>query len=72
MKRLRSFLEFGAFGVCSLLGERMGFSSRHVRLFFIYTTFLTLGSPVVVYLTIAFVLNLRGYFMSKRNPVWEM
>jgi phage shock protein PspC (stress-responsive transcriptional regulator) len=67
---LKDFIEWQAFGVCSSLGEHLGISTSRIRLWFIYVSFLTLGSPVVVYMTLAFVRNLKHYFwISRRNPL---
>ncbi len=67
---LQYFLEEHAFGVCTWLGEKLGIATSTIRLFFIYATFLTLGSPVIIYLSLAFVLNLKKY-LRRRNPVWD-
>ncbi len=64
-------MERSAFGVCSYLGEKMGLASARVRMYFIYLSFVTLGSPVIVYLFVAFWLNVRRYLRSKRNLIWE-
>ena len=70
MKKLKQFLEFQAFGVCTWLAERMGIAVSSTRLFFIYITFLTLGSPIIFYFIIGFWLNLKKYFLqAKRNPL---
>lgn len=70
MKKLKIFVEFQAFGVCTWVAEKTGIAVSRTRLFFIYITFLTLGSPVVFYLVVGFLLNLKKYFsQAKRNPV---
>lgn len=70
MNKLKSILELNAFGVCSYIGEKIGITTSHIRLFFIYISFLTFGSPVIIYAILAFALNLRQYFRSKkRNPL---
>lgn len=61
MKTVRWFVEQQLFGVCTWLGERMGIAIGSVRLYFIYVSFLTFGSPLLVYLVLAFWLNLRRY-----------
>ncbi|MEM1215479.1 MAG: PspC family transcriptional regulator [Bacteroidota bacterium] len=61
-------MERSAFGVCHYLGKRMGIASNRVRVYFIYLTFLTLGSPVVFYLFTAFWLNIKRYL--KRGRSW--
>ena len=73
MKRLQIFLERQAFGVCTKLGEKIGIASSEIRLFFIYTSFLTLGSPILVYLSMAFLMNIRKLLRRKNNPsTWEI
>ncbi|MCG8387620.1 MAG: PspC domain-containing protein [Cytophagales bacterium] len=69
MKRLQVFIEKYAFGVCSHLGEKLGVATSAIRLFFIYASFITFGSPIIVYLALAFVMNIRKY-LRRRNPVW--
>jgi phage shock protein PspC (stress-responsive transcriptional regulator) len=69
----RQLFEKGMFGVLSFIGERMGIATSKIRLFFIYISFLTLGAiPIVIYLTLAFILNIGRYIKyRKRNPVWD-
>lgn len=70
MKRIREFIELNAFGVCSAIGEKMGIASSRIRMWFIYISFLTLGSPVIIYMVLAFWLNIKRYILSaKRNPL---
>ena len=71
MINLKTFIEMKFFGVCSYLGEKLQMPSDKIRLFFIYTSFLTIGSPVIIYLIMAFVLKLKDYIKGKRNPVWD-
>ncbi len=70
VKRIQLFFEGHAFGVCAFLGEKFGFATSSIRLFFIYASFLTLGSPVILYLSIAFILNIRAH-LRKRNTIWD-
>lgn len=70
MNRFRQFVEGHAFGVCSWLGEKMGVPSTTIRKYFIYTSCLTMGSPVIIYLFMAFWINIREYiWKAKRNPL---
>jgi len=70
MKRLREFLELNAFGVCSALGDKLGIASSRIRTWFIYITFLTMGSPIIIYMTMAFWMNMKRYITNhKRNPL---
>jgi phage shock protein PspC (stress-responsive transcriptional regulator) len=54
MSLLKYAVERSAFGVCSFLGEKMGISTRRIRLYFVYTSCLALGSPLIFYLITAF------------------
>jgi phage shock protein PspC (stress-responsive transcriptional regulator) len=69
-KRLQAFFERHAFGVCAALGEKMGIATSSIRLFFIYASFLTFGSPVLLYLALAFILNMRSH-LRKRSTIWD-
>ena len=69
MKRLKSFIEWNAFGVCTAIGGRLGIATSKIRQYFIYTSILTMGSPVIIYMVLAFWRNMRNYMRStKRNP----
>lgn len=70
MMKLRKFVEWQAFGVCSAIGEKLGIASSRIRMWFIYISFLTMGSPVIIYMVMAFWLNMKNYILSaKRNPL---
>ncbi len=71
MKTFKDLMERSAFGVCSYLGEKMGLASARVRMYFIYLSFVALGSPVIIYLFVAFWLNVKRYIRSKRNLLWQ-
>ncbi|MDH4089998.1 MAG: PspC domain-containing protein [Cyclobacteriaceae bacterium] len=68
--RIQHFFELYAFGVCTRLGEILGVATSSIRLFFIYASFITFGSPVIIYLTLAFIMNMRKH-LRKRNQVWD-
>lgn len=70
VRKIQLYFEDHAFGVCAFLGEKFGIASSSIRLFFIYASFLTLGSPVVLYLALAFVLNIRAH-LRKRSSIWD-
>ena len=70
--QLKHLIETGAFGVCSWLGEKMGIASSRVRLFFVYVSFLALGSPVIIYMILAFWVNLKNYIKDKIDPVRDL
>ncbi len=65
-------MEQRAYGVCSKLGEKLGISSSSIRLYFIYTSFLAFGSPIILYLVLAFWLNIRKYLRRQKNFVREL
>jgi phage shock protein PspC (stress-responsive transcriptional regulator) len=70
IQKLREFLELRAFGVCSAIGERLGIATSRIRMWFIYISFLTLGSPVIIYMVLAFWMNIKRYILAgKRNPL---
>lgn len=70
MNLLKDFIEWQAYGVCASIGERLGIATSRIRLWFIYVSFLTMGSPVILYMILAFVKNLKNYILlSRRNPL---
>jgi phage shock protein PspC (stress-responsive transcriptional regulator) len=71
MDKLKSLLEKSAFGVCQTLGHKMGIASSRVRLYFIYLTFGTLGSPVIIYLFLAFWINVKEYINQSKKLMWD-
>ncbi|PCJ65952.1 MAG: PspC family transcriptional regulator [Bacteroidetes bacterium] len=72
MDQIKKNIENYAFGVCSYLGEKFNINSGTIRLYFIYISFFTLGSPVVIYFIVAFWLNIRHYLTSRRHSVWDL
>lgn len=70
MKRIRNILEWQLFGVCTHLGEFFHISILRIRMWFIYISFLTFGSPVILYFIVAFWMNIKQYILSaRRNPL---
>lgn len=68
---IRSWLERFGFGVCGYIGEKIGIQSSRIRLYFIYSTFIALGSPVILYLFIAFWINIRRYLRKSFNIIFD-
>ena len=68
--RLKHYFEDHAFGVCAALGDKLGLATSSIRLFFIYASCLTLGSPVIIYLSLAFIMNMRRH-LRKRSTIWD-
>lgn len=70
LRNIKNFIEWKAFGVCSAIGDKLGVASSRIRLWFIYISFLTLGSPIIVYMVLAFWMNMKNYIlMTRRNPI---
>ncbi len=70
MKHLKNFIEWQAFGVCAAIGEKMGIATARIRMWFIYISFLTFGSPIILYMVMAFWLNIKRYILAaRRNPL---
>lgn len=74
VKCFSSFLHFEkrSFGVCTYLGERFNISISKIRLFFIYSSFLASGFPLIFYFFAAIVLDVRHYIKRIRaSSVWD-
>ncbi len=70
MKKIREIIELNAFGVCTAIGEKLGIASSKIRMWFIYISFLTMGSPIIIYMIMAFWMNMKRYILfGKRNPL---
>ena len=67
--KIQDFFEVYAFGVCTKLGEKLGVATTSIRVFFIYASFLTFGSPILVYLALAFIINIRKHM--RRHTIWD-
>lgn len=69
MNRFRYYIEWQVFGVCSAIGERLGIATSRIRTWFVYISFLTMGSPLIIYFILAFWMNIKRYILSfRRNP----
>jgi len=71
INQLRAIIEKYSFGVCSYIGRKMGIRSSRIRLYFIYTSFLTLGSPVIIYLFMAFWINIKKYIRNSKRMLFD-
>lgn len=69
MKKLLYFFEKNAFGVCAKIGERLGISSESIRISFIYISFITFGSPIFIYLVLAFWIKMKAHLRRYRQIV---
>jgi len=69
---IRTYFEKRAFGVCAAIGDKLNMRSSKIRLFFIYSSFLTVGSPLIIYMILAFWLKMKNYVQSRRTSVWDL
>ena len=70
MKQFKDFIEWQAFGVCTAIGNRLGIATSRIRMWFMYISLLTLGSPIIVYAILAFWMNIKRYMLAaRRNPL---
>jgi phage shock protein C len=73
MFKFRYFVENQIFGVCSSLGQVFSFSASSIRLYFIYASFLTFGSPIIIYLVMAFWLEVGKHLRRHNSPtIWDI
>jgi phage shock protein PspC (stress-responsive transcriptional regulator) len=75
IKKITSWFEQQAFGVCEWWGMKLGINTTKIRMYFIYLSFFTVGSPIIIYFIMAFMLEHKKYFKplrSKRRSVWDL
>lgn len=71
MNKLLLFCEQRSFGVCTYIGERFGISISKLRLFFIYSSFIAVGFPIVFYFLAGVALDFRNYVKRMRHQLWD-
>jgi len=72
MNSFTDFIEAQSFGLCSALGRSWGFSTRSIRLSFVYASFFTFGSPIVLYFAGVFWMNIHRAWRQQRSTVWDL
>jgi len=72
MEKFKYYIEKNIFGVCAYLGNRFGINSNIIRMYFIYTSFITAASPVLVYLILAFWLSVKKHLITKSKSSLEL
>lgn len=72
VEAVRKFFEIQAFGVCTRLADRLHMRVSFVRLFFIYLSFIAMGSPLLIYLLLAFVLRIKDKVNSRKTSVFDL
>jgi len=70
MNRFKDIVEWNAFGVCTAIGNRLGIATSKIRQYFMYASVLTMGSPIIIYMVLAFFRNVRKYMMASRRNPW--
>ena len=81
----RHYFEKHGFDVSSRFSEKLWLRAKNVRLFFIYLSlrtklwvaiiylsFATLGLGFAIYITMAFLLQLKDLFYTKRSSVFDL
>ena len=69
------WFEQQAFGVCEWWGKKLGIRTTNIRLYFIYLSFFTFGSPIIIYFMMAFMLEHKAFFkpkVTRRKSVWDL
>ncbi|MBU0697428.1 MAG: PspC domain-containing protein [Bacteroidetes bacterium] len=72
LQNIITFFERYSFGVCTYLGEKFKISQSKIRLFFIYSSFLAVGFPLIFYFFAAIVLDIRNFVKRKRMQYWDI
>lgn len=68
--KLAELTSMNAFGVCTYVGNKLGIGVGRVRKYFIYASFATLGSSLLVYLVLSFWLEFRR--LTRKRSVWDL
>ena len=71
LQKILIYFEKQSFGVCTYIGERFAMSTSKLRLFFIYTSVLSVGFPIIFYFFAAFVLGFKNYVKRIRSTIWD-
>lgn len=69
---IRHRVEREWFGVLTRLGARIGIPVSKLRVFFIYSTFATVGIFFLFYLVLAFLLWVKDIFVTRRPSVFDL
>jgi phage shock protein PspC (stress-responsive transcriptional regulator) len=74
IQKIAFFFEMRSFGVSTWFARKLRVDVSKVRLFFIYFAFIGLGSPILIYLIMAFILEHKHIFkfQRKRKTIWEL
>lgn len=64
---IMSFFEKYSFGVCTFFAEKFNLSLSRVRMFFIYSSFLSVGMPIIFYFLAFIALDIRKFVKQERS-----
>lgn len=74
--KIRYWFEQRAYGVCEWWGKKLGIKTTHIRMYFIYLSFFTFGSPIIIYFIMVFILEHKQSFKPsnyrRRSSVWDL
>lgn len=70
LDQIKTQIEPKLFGVSLFVSKLTNINVTAVRIAFIYATFLSFGSSVLVYFTLASLMDFKKYF-STRKHIWE-
>ncbi len=72
LQRVITFFERQSFGVSTYLAEMFNMQTAKVRLFFIYSSFIAVGLPLLWYLLAALILDIRRYMRKAKTGLWDI
>jgi phage shock protein C len=75
IQKILFFFEMRSYGVCEWWAQKLGINTSKVRLGFIYASFVAFGSPLIIYLAMAWILENKHFFKfqrKKRSTIWEL
>jgi len=72
LQKIITFFERHSFGVCTYLGEKFNISIAKIRLFFIYSSFLAVGFPLIFYIFAGIVLDIRNYVKRVHTRIMDL
>ena len=71
-QRVVTYFEKQSFGVCTYFADKLNMSISKIRLFFIYSSFLAVGFPIIFYILAAIVLDVRNYVKKIKMRIWDV
>jgi len=75
LQKISLFFELRSIGVCQWWARKLGIEIAKVRTSFIYVTVIGLGSPLILYFIMAWLIEHRHYFWfgrKRKTTIWEL